>query len=170
MRNDRLTLGSNHDLVFAGLEHFLRSLAQSWHWLRRFAACVGVHAVHTFMTCFEVSLVARLDDSETMEKEVTPQKDAPPAQGGKRLDWRASAVDASVCGVGGNHLGRRFGWLDAKQLINGGWLCSELPACGDLDLELSLRRRELVPICDRWLADAESFGHRRLGAVVLKDF
>lgn len=41
-----------------------------------------------------------------MEKEAIPQKDAPPAQGGKRLNWRASAVDASVCGVVGNHSGR----------------------------------------------------------------
>lgn len=103
-----------------------------------------------------------------MEKEATPQEDAAHAREGVgALKWLASAVGASVCGVVGNHLGRRFGWLDAKKLINSGLFRSELSTSGDLDLKLAICWRVLAPIRNGWLTDAKGIGRRRLRAVVL---
>lgn len=103
-----------------------------------------------------------------MEKEATTQEDAAHAREGVgALKWLASAVDASVCGVGGNHLGRLLGWLDAKKLVNGGLLRSELSSSGNLYLKLAIRWRVLAPIRNGWLTDAKGIGCRRLRAVVL---
>lgn len=63
------------------------------------------------------------EHSRHMERKTTTQKDGAPAQGGRLLNGRASAVGASVCGVVGKHgsgLGRLIG-ADQEVLTLGDW-------------------------------------------------
>lgn len=144
-------------------------------WLRLESRCYNsgfcFGAVHAHMHRGMDAAVTQSDDTDRMERKTTPAETAATSEGGTLFVCGRVAVGASVCGVVGKHgSGRLLGWLDAKQLINRGFLSPELSARCDLDLELAIRWRVLTPVRHRRLPDSKSVGCCRLRAVVLKYF
>ena len=81
-----------------------------------------------------------------------------------------AALELKAGGRHGWRVGNGLGGLDAQQLVDCFRLCSELSAADRLDLDLPVVRRELVPIRNRRLLDAQDLGYSRLRPVKLDDF